>query len=316
MRVEIRGLSKRYGRRTVLDGVSLSIEPGEFLAILGPSGAGKSTLLSAVAGLLAPDAGRIDLDGLIANDPAIRIPPSSRKVGMVFQNLALWPHLSVEKHLSFVAPGEDPTPLLARFGLGPLRKALPAQLSGGEAQRLALARALAGNPRILLLDEPLGSLDRPLRDRLAQEIASLHASSGTTTILVTHDYDEALRLSGRVAVLAEGRVEQVGSPEEVYRRPATRRVAELTGPVSFVPAPDGREYALRPDEIRLVESGEGEAEVAAARFASGRWRIQVRFRGTLLEADSPVAMRFGVRVAVSWSEACSRVPGREGPPGG
>lgn len=288
MRIELRDVSASHGEQPALRGVTLAAVEGEFLALLGPSGSGKSTLLSVVAGL-HPGRGEVLLDG----QPADRLPPQRRGIGMVFQDLALWPHLSVEGHLRFVHRDEARiAEVLAELELTPLKDRRPAELSGGEAQRLALARAIVGRPRALLLDEPLGSLDRRLRDRMIELVRALHRRHRTTTILVTHDYDEAFALADRVAVLAEGRVLQAGTPEEVYRRPVSRSVAELGGAASFVPGSRNGEGVhlpwgvfpasgaegsvlamLRPTDVELAPGGD--AKIEGVRFRAGGWEAAV-----------------------------------------
>src|SRR5687768_15930316 len=200
MRIELRNVAASYGPQAALRGVSLAVAEGELLALLGPSGSGKSTLLFAIAGLQPVD-GVVLIDG----QDVARVPPRARDIGMVFQDLALWPHLTVAAHLRFVLDGargqaERVRELLGELELTGLSERLPAELSGGEAQRLALARALVTRPRVLLLDEPLGALDRRLRDRMIGLVRQAHERYRPATVLVTHDYDEALVLADRVAV--------------------------------------------------------------------------------------------------------------------
>jgi len=306
MRIELRELRATHGSRAVVDGVTLSIAEGELLALLGPSGSGKTTLLLALAGL-HPAQGEIVIDGRPANGLA----PRRRGFGMVFQGLALWPHLSVEGHLRFVLDGAELArgertariaETLEELELTALAARLPSQLSGGEAQRLALARALVTRPRALLLDEPFGSLDARLRERMLALVAALHGRYRTTTLLVTHDYEEAFALAERVAVIHAGRVLQTGPPEEVQRRPLCARIAATTGTVSIVPGrrdggevllPWGRaraEFAdgaraevvalLRPEELRVLP-GSG-ATVRRCSFRAGGWRAEVEIAGQVV----------------------------------
>jgi putative spermidine/putrescine transport system ATP-binding protein len=228
------GIEKRYGPMVAVRDLSASVQQGEFLTILGPSGSGKTTILSLVAGLTAPTAGQIR----IAGRDVTHLPPQDRRIGLVFQSYALFPHLSVFKNVAFPLavrgkPREEiatrVAAALARVRLGGLENRRPSQLSGGQQQRVALARALVFEPDILLLDEPLGALDRKLREEVQVELKSLQRDLGITTLLVTHDQEEALSLSDRILVLDGGSVQQIGAPDEVYRRPANRFVADFLG---------------------------------------------------------------------------------------
>src|SRR5690348_7502076 len=228
-------LSASYTGRPAVAGVTLAVERGSFFALLGPSGCGKTTLLRLIGGYLPPDAGAVLLDGIDVTG----WPPERRDVGMVFQNYALFPHLSARANVSFGlemrrVPREERQrrveSMLDRVGLTESERGRrPAQLSGGQQQRVALARALVIEPVLLLLDEPLANLDRQLREQLRSELKELQRRSGVTTLLVTHDRDEALTLADRVGVLAAGRLLQVGAPEEVYQRPCCPFVARLLG---------------------------------------------------------------------------------------
>jgi multiple sugar transport system ATP-binding protein len=227
-------LARRFGAVEALRGIELSVEPGELVAVLGASGSGKSTLLRAIAGLEPADGGRVLIDG---QDQA-RVPPARRGVAMVFQSFALFPHLSVERNIAFgLRARGEPANIVAervRETAGALRldgllDRRPGELSGGERQRVALARALAARPRLLLLDEPLSNLDAQLRVSTRTEIRRVQEATGVTTLYVTHDQSEALALGHRVAVLHEGRVEQVGSPDEIWERPASTWIARFVG---------------------------------------------------------------------------------------
>jgi ABC-type Fe3+/spermidine/putrescine transport system ATPase subunit len=217
--VQIDSLTRRLGDRDVLRDLSMEVEPGEWFALLGPSGAGKTTLLRLIAGLERPDAGRVLLNGR----DAISVAPRDRRVGFVFQDLALWPYLSVEEHLREVTRATGP--LLERFGLRGLESKRPHELSGGERQRLALARAVAHDPQVLLLDEPFSSLDPMLRRSLADALADLHRERGLTTIYVSHYFEAPVVRASRVALLREGRIEQIGSLAEIKTNPKNDWVA-------------------------------------------------------------------------------------------
>jgi len=235
----VRRLRKSFGAVVAVDDVSLDAAPGEFLSLLGPSGCGKSTLLRMVAGLVEPDGGEIVLAGEAITGVAVH----KRNLGLVFQSYALFPHMTVLENVAFglrrrgVAPAElrpRVERMLELVRLGPLGARHPRELSGGQQQRVALARALVTEPRVLLLDEPLSNLDALLRDEMRVELKRLQERLGTTMIFVTHDQAEALILSDRVVVMEAGRVEQVGRPEEVYRRPATAFVARFLGRANFL----------------------------------------------------------------------------------
>ena len=232
--LRVEGLVKRFGEVVALDGVSLNIASGELRTILGPSGSGKTTMLKVVAGFETADAGRVLVDGV----DITAMPPAKRDIGMVFQNYALFPHLTVARNVAFplemrnVARAEIEARVaeaLALVELKGLEKRLPRQLSGGQQQRVALARAIVFNPRLLLLDEPFGALDRKLRETMQLEVRRLQRRLGLTTIFITHDQEEALVLSDRIAVMNKGAIQQVASTTEIYERPANDFVADFVG---------------------------------------------------------------------------------------
>jgi len=232
--VALEAVSKRYGATRALDGIDLLVYEGELLAVLGPSGCGKTTTLNVVAGFVVPDAGRVRLDG----EDVTAQPPWRRGLGVVFQSYALFPHMTVGDNVAFglrergVSRHEVATRVteaLALVRLPDAARLMPAHLSGGMQQRVALARALVIRPRVLLLDEPLAALDKKLREEMRAELKDIQREVGITTIFVTHDQHEALGLSDRVAVMSGGRIEQLGTPREVYEQPATRFVADFIG---------------------------------------------------------------------------------------
>ena len=246
-RVEVRGISKRYGTAAALDNVSISFADGEFFGLLGPSGSGKTTLLRAIAGFVVPDEGAIDFDG----ERVESVPVHKRGIGMVFQSYALFPHMTVNDNVAFglEVRGADKektrkrvADMLALVRLADLGERKPRQLSGGQQQRVALARALITEPKVLLLDEPLGALDRRLRQEMQVELKEIQRKTGITAIFVTHDQEEALTLSDRIGIISEGRITQIGAPQEVYERPVSVFAAQFLGDANVLrgsPAKDG-----------------------------------------------------------------------------
>ena len=238
--VTLRDVEKRYQNVGAVRGVSLAVEPGEFVTLLGPSGSGKTTTLMMVAGFETPDAGGIAIDGM----DVVALPPHRRGIGMVFQNYALFPHLTVAENIALPLRqrGVDKATRtrLVREALDMVRlpdheARYPSQLSGGQQQRVAVARAIVFRPRLLLMDEPLGALDKQLRESMQLEMRRLHAELGMTFLYVTHDQEEALTMSDRIAVMNEGRIAQIGSPEDLYDRPRDRFVASFIGESNFLP---------------------------------------------------------------------------------
>jgi ABC-type Fe3+/spermidine/putrescine transport system ATPase subunit len=250
------GLDKSFGAQTVLRGLSLAVEKGEVLALLGPSGSGKTTALRLIAGFEAPDAGRI----LVQDEEVTRLPPERRNFGMVFQHYALFPHLAVGENVAFgLASRQRSTKeetarkvadALALVDLPGFEDRRVGEISGGQQQRVALARALAPEPRVLLLDEPLSNLDPALRERTRRELKRAIQRVGITTVLVTHEQEEAFHLGDRIAVLQGGVLHQVGSPEDLYERPATRFVATFVGRASVLPAVLEGDGAVRVGSVR------------------------------------------------------------------
>ena len=239
VQVECRNIALAYGSTQVLKNISLTIQPGEFFALLGPSGSGKSTLLRLIAGFNFAQSGQLTVDG----SDITSVPPWDRNIGMVFQNYALWPHMTVERNVAFgLEERRLPPPeinrkvqdILALVGLSEYAKRRPNQLSGGQQQRVALARTLAIEPKLLLLDEPLSNLDAKLRVQMRQELKSLQRRLGITTIFVTHDQEEALTTCDRIAVMDQGVIQQIGTPMELYDTPANRFVANFVGTINLI----------------------------------------------------------------------------------
>jgi spermidine/putrescine ABC transporter ATP-binding subunit len=280
--VELRGIQKRYGGVLAVASVDLRVAPGEFVSMLGPSGCGKTTTLRIIAGLTRPDQGQVIIGGRVMND----VPVHHRGLGLVAQNYALFPHMTVMENITFGLRMRHAAPVdirrkaheaLEMVRLSGLEDRYPRQLSGGQQQRVALARCFLVEPAVLLLDEPLGALDKKLREAMQVELKSLQRQVGITTIFVTHDQEEALTLSDRIAVMHEGRIHQVGTPHEIYETPRTRFVAEFIGVCNFLEGKVvGREAGaviLRTDGgalVRVVTEGrstlaEGAKAVAAVR---------------------------------------------------
>jgi spermidine/putrescine transport system ATP-binding protein len=309
--LEVRSVSKRFGPVTILNEVSLEVAPAEFLTILGASGSGKTTLLRLIAGFERPDAGDILMQG----ERLDLLPPYRRRVNTVFQHYALFPHLSVEENVAYglrvqgVASAEIPGRVrdaLAMVKMSDFASRRPRQLSGGQQQRVALARALVNRPALLLLDEPLSALDAGLRREMQMELKSLQREVGISFLFVTHDQEEAMALSDRIALLKNGVLDQVAAPRVIYQQPATAYAATFIGQTNLLRAhiesgvarcgalawpvnglPDGASvFSLRPESIRLIEASEGESAVAGAVRFWGVLRRQVFGGATdLLEVE-------------------------------
>jgi iron(III) transport system ATP-binding protein len=307
-RVSVDRLTLRYGSRTALDQVSLSIAPGEILCLLGPSGSGKSTLLRLLAGLERPTAGRVALDGREVAGPHTFVEPEHRRIGMVFQDYALFPHLAVADNVAFGLRGLDRAEagrrvdsLLSLVGLADRRDSYPHMLSGGERQRVALARALAPRPHVLLMDEPFSGLDSRRRDQVREETREILRATGTTTLLVTHDATEAMRFGDRIALLDNGQLVQVGRPDELYRAPAADLAARAFGDVNafratcldgFLETPVGRfpapglcdeacaQVCVRPQHVRCSVAPAGtRARVVRATFLGDTTELTLTIDG-------------------------------------
>ncbi|UPY38598.1 ATP-binding cassette domain-containing protein [Sediminicoccus sp. KRV36] len=313
--LKVVGLGRDFGRFTAMQDIELEVAQGEFLCLLGPSGCGKTTLLRSIAGLDQPSRGRI----FQAGQDITRLPPAQRDFGIVFQSYALFPNMTVAANIGYGLRGpawpraraaERVAELLAMVGLTPQAERFPAQISGGQQQRVALARALANEPGLLLLDEPLSALDAIVRLHLRQELRSVQRRLGVTTVMVTHDQEEALSLADRVAVMDRGRVMQVGTPQEVYATPANPFVAGFVGrSASFaaVAAPGGLRLAagmvlpahaahglaegaplrvfIRPEDVSLGGEGALMAELRAIEFLGSVCRLELHTAGLDLQAE-------------------------------
>ncbi|RRD34977.1 ABC transporter ATP-binding protein [Leucobacter sp. OH2974_COT-288] len=290
--IRLEGVSKHYPKSIALDDVSLDIKAGEFMTFLGPSGSGKTTTLNLIAGFAQLTTGGIYIDDELMNE----VPVHKRDLGIVFQHYALFPHLTVNANVAFplreckVAKAEIATRVaqaLEVAGLSGFGERFPHELSGGQQQRVALARALVFEPRVLLLDEPLGALDKKLREQLQLELRRIHREIGRTFIFVTHDQEEALTLSDRIAVFNHGKIEQVGTAKELYETPKTRFVAEFIGDSTVVPSADGKTVTIvRPEQGKLVEPHTNLAAapqlpvtVKQAIYLGAEWKFEIELPG-------------------------------------
>lgn len=305
-RISFDRVSKTYDAVTPLREVTFTIEPGEFFVLVGPSGCGKSTLLRMIAGLESITAGTISFDGKVIN----QVQPRDRDVGMVFQNYALYPHLTVAENLAFplslrrIPKHEIETrvkEVASTLGLSDLLQRRPKQLSGGQRQRVAVGRAIIRTPRVFLFDEPLSNLDAKLRTHMRTEIRSLQQSLGITTVYVTHDQVEAMTMSDRMAVLNGGVIEQVGTPAEIYNRPATTFVAAFTGSPSMNLLPvDEALLGIRPEHLSITQQSDAKplnVVVTAVEFLGAEWLTHATFNGhpLVMRTSSEPQLRPGDR---------------------
>ncbi len=325
--IEFAGVTRVYGKVRAVDDVSLSIEPGEFFAMLGPSGSGKTTCLRLIAGFESPDGGRVLLDG----QDVSYTPPYARDVNTVFQDYALFPHMNVLANVAYglrvrgVSASEQRKrahEMLDLVQLAGMADRSPAQLSGGQRQRVALARALINQPRVLLLDEPLGALDLKLREEMQIELKNLQRRLGITFVFVTHDQGEALSMADRVAVFNAGRIEQQGIPRELYRKPATAFVARFVGSANVAEGAlahllsgAAQPFAVRAEHISVMPleevppawSMQCEGTVADVQYhgATYRWQVQldagVLFAASLPDTGNGFHPAMGQRVRLAWS---------------
>ncbi|HVL23579.1 MAG TPA: ABC transporter ATP-binding protein [Thermomicrobiales bacterium] len=325
----VTGVRKAFGDKTIIDGIDLEVRQGELVALLGPSGSGKTTMLRLIAGFEDADAGEIRLANRIVVHDHISVPPERRKIGMVFQDYALFPHLSVRDNVAFGLPRAKTRDarvreVLERVGLGPWIDQMPHFLSGGQQQRVALARALAPNPAIVMLDEPFSNLDPALRGQVRADVRRILQDAGVTAILVTHDQEEALSIADRIAVMFHGQIQQIATPEDLYERPATREVAAFIGDAQFLPgeAAGGKvrtelgrltllepragavDVLIRPEMIALAPAGEAPGPVTGTvtsrRFFGRDQQVDVTLpSGTSLIARTPTDRRYAAGQAVS-----------------
>ncbi|MCA9320504.1 MAG: ABC transporter ATP-binding protein, partial [Planctomycetes bacterium] len=338
--LETHRLTKSFGTVVALEDAGLSVAEGERVCLLGPSGCGKTTLLRCIAGFESPDSGTIEIGGRVVHDDGRSVPPDQRGLGMVFQDLALWPHLDVEGQLRFAAVGTSDAEfrtrlaeLLPRLGIEGLQRRRPHQLSGGQAQRVALARALIGQPKLLLLDEPLSSLDAGIAAEIRTLLVELSDRLGIALVFVTHAREEAFEVGHRIALMRAGRIVQVGSPEELYRRPTTQFSARFLGPVSFLNGERrGQQFSsalgdfeipedqrgisdpalcLREDQLVLSLEEGVEVTVRQATYRGGYWSVEVELAGMPLHAHSNQALTAGASVRLALREPPCFVPREE-----
>ncbi len=284
--ISISDLSRHYGTVRAIDGVSFNIADGEFVSLLGPSGCGKTTTLRCIAGLEDPTGGSIALQGRIVSAPAqgILLPTHERQVGMVFQSYAVWPHMTVFENVAFplsirgaakTIMDKEVREALGRVNMSHLADRHPSQLSGGQQQRVALARAIVGSPRVLLFDEPLSNLDAKLREEMRGEIRQLQRRLGIAAVYVTHDREEALSMSDRVIVMDSGRIAQIGTPKDLYRRPLSRFVADFVGKVGFIQLSRRADDAWVMADETVIATGDGDVATMTALGAIRPESIQI-----------------------------------------
>ncbi|HEY1760136.1 MAG TPA: ABC transporter ATP-binding protein [Bryobacteraceae bacterium] len=306
--LQLRGVSKRFGAHAAVTGLDLDVHRGAFFSVLGPSGCGKTTTLRMIAGFETPDQGEILLNGSRID----ALPPYRRNVNTVFQNYALFPHLTVRGNVEFglrrmgrAGIEEKVRTVLEQVRLGDKASRMPAQLSGGERQRVALARALALEPDVLLLDEPLSALDPQLRKQVRAELKDLQRRIGVTFLFITHDQEEALSMSDRIAVMNRGMVEQVGTPEEVYRRPKTRFVASFLGAMNWIGG-----VGVRPEALTISREANPQGRrgvVVGSVFLGSAVHVEARLDSgeicTAQVAHDAATLRAGEAVSIGWSAA-------------
>jgi putative spermidine/putrescine transport system ATP-binding protein len=328
--VRFQHVSRHFGNVRAVDDVTLDIAEGEFFALLGPSGSGKTTCLRLIAGFEQPTSGHIEIFGVTAEG----VPPYRRNVNTVFQDYALFPHMTVLENVAYglmvkgidrerrVTEAEKALELVALPGFGARR---PSQLSGGQRQRVALARALVNQPKVLLLDEPLGALDLKLREQMQVELKTLQRNLGITFVFVTHDQGEALSMADRVAIFNEGKIAQVGTPEAIYERPETRFAADFVGSSNVLPPDFAKETgsphrwaSLRPEKIAILRDGQAPhgrhhatVTVTAVHYQGAMTRLNTRTDGgTTLNVMAPSAagkFREGERLVLHWDPAAVHV---------
>lgn len=342
MSIQIQQVSKSFGSYQALHSIDLTIKDGEFVAILGPSGCGKTTLLRILAGFEQPSSGNVLMDGKVVAGSGTLLPPEKRRIGMVFQSFALWPHMNVSEHVRFPIRTHKSTPahiknneqnriqeVLNLSGLSHLAERMPHELSGGQKQRVAIARAIAPQPSLLLMDEPLSSLDAMLRMDMRREIQQVHRNTQSAIVYVTHDQGEALAMADRIIVMKDGRIEQAGTPQEIYLRPETEFVARFVSKSNLVKGhwdadmfiPEGGTniawpgkqvanyfksnglYPVRPDQFHLQPSSQAGilGEIANVQFQGKEFHYDIRSDTKRWEVISPLPFGLNEQVSLSLS---------------
>ena len=305
--VTLNAIRKTYGSTVALPRIDLQVARGEFCTLLGASGSGKTTLLKVIAGFEHPDGGSVH----IAGKDVTREPISDRNIGMVFQNYALFPHMSVFENVAFplrmrrlakVDIERRVGEALALVSLDAYHKRLPGELSGGQQQRAALARALVFNPDILLMDEPLGALDKNLRQAIQIQIKQLHQELGLTVVFVTHDQEEAMNLSDRIIIMDKGEIVGDGSPQSLYRQPDSRFVAGFLGECNFIPGDHHGILGIRPEHILVGRASEkavwrGQGNIVMATFCGLHWKLLIEYQGQMVVAYAPVDLPAAERLS-------------------
>jgi iron(III) transport system ATP-binding protein len=326
--IKFEKVSKRYGKISALEDFTAVFPDNTVSVLLGPSGSGKTTALRLIAGLEKPDLGTVSFDGVIVSQPGSSLPPRKRRIGMVFQNLALWPHMTNIENLIYVMNGiskfdkqKKALELLDLVHLNDKADKYPTALSGGERQRIAISRALAADPQILLLDEPFSSLERTLREDLTGEFKVLLRSRRLTVVYVTHDQEDAFSLAEKVFIIRNGKVQQAGNREDVFFHPADLFTAEflgyrsfLTHPLSGPPLPkqqlgqNGTMYAYRPKDIIVASTGTSQWRVVDSVFKEGLWLVRLESNGTTLYATSKNDITLSTRVSVETLKPPALIP--------
>ncbi len=310
--VSIRGLTKNFGATKAADSIDLDIYSGEFITLLGPSGSGKTTVLRMIAGFERPDAGTVTIDGV----DVTKLPPYERDVNTVFQDYALFPNMTVLANIEYglkvkKVPKDErrarALDALAAVQLAGFEERKPSQLSGGQRQRVALARALVNRPKVLLLDEPLGALDLKLREQMQLELKTLQRELGITFIFVTHDQEEAMTMSDRIAVFNAGRIEQLDSPEVIYQKPATQFVTQFVGQSNAIKV-DGKSIRVRPEHLTVgSKTASGSNSISGKLFdvifagAISRYVVKTDDGQTIVATNSSAQIKPGETAVVSWA---------------